>query len=210
LMAVLMIPVPRGLVRIGQEDFVSRAESLFREDLFRMDHARHGQAILQLLVLDAVPPDKRNPCLGHLVASPLENLPENGDVHLLDGKGDKVHGRFWDPAHGIDIAQGVGRGDLPEPVGVIHDGREEIDCLYKSNVIGNLIHPRVVGFIQPDQHMLVRRKGQSAQGLLQVPWRQFGGSPRSGNGFRQSQSHPFNFFHSSIPRIHRGSSRRPL
>ena len=29
-------------------------------------------------------------------------------------------------AHGVDVAQGVGSGDLAEHVGVVDDGREEV------------------------------------------------------------------------------------
>ena len=40
-------------------------------------------------------------------------------------------------AHGVHVAERVGRGELPEPVGRVDDGREEVDRLHQAEVVGD-------------------------------------------------------------------------
>ena len=103
----------------------------------------------------------------------LDNLPEDRYVHILKWKGYKIHSGFRDPAHGIDITQGIGSGDLPEPVGIVHDGRKEIHRLDNGEIIRDFINPGVVSAIQSYDHVRIRWEFNPAQCPVQVPWRQF-------------------------------------
>ena len=53
-------------------------------------------------------------------------------------------------AHGINVTESVGGGDLPESVGIVHDRGEEIDSLNQRLIGRDLIHSGVVGVIEAD------------------------------------------------------------
>ena len=56
-------------------------------------------------------------------------------------------------AHGVNVAESVRRGDLPEDVRVVDDGREEIDRLDQRLIGRDLIHSGVVGVVEADQNI---------------------------------------------------------
>jgi hypothetical protein len=53
-------------------------------------------------------------------------------------------------AHGVNVAQRVGCGDLAESVRVVDDGSEEIDGLHQRLIGRDLIHSGVVGVVEAD------------------------------------------------------------
>ena len=57
------------------------------------------------------------------------------------------------PAHRIDVAERVGRRNLSEDVGIVNDGREEIDRLDERQLRRQLIHAGVVGGVEADQNI---------------------------------------------------------
>ena len=65
----------------------------------------------------------------------------------------------WAAAHGVDIAQRVGGRNLAEDVGVVDDGRKEIDRLDERQLGRELIHAGVVGCIEADQHVGIMLPG---------------------------------------------------
>jgi hypothetical protein len=109
-----------------------------------MDDPQDGEAVLRLVVLDAVPAHEEHARLPHLVQSAPEDLPEDCFVQSAHGEADDVQGRQGAPAHGVDVAQGVRCGDLPEGVWIVDDGREEVHRLDDRQVLPELIHPRVL------------------------------------------------------------------
>jgi hypothetical protein len=106
---------------------------------------------------------------------------------VFNGKGHQIHGGFGNAAHGVDVAQGIAGGNLTECIGIIHNRREKINGLNQGQVIGYTIDAGVIRAVQPDQHIGISRKNQSAQRLLQVPMRQFGSSSGTFYGFSQSE-----------------------
>ena len=79
-------------------------------------------------------------------------------------------------AHGVDVAEGVGGGDLAEGVGVVHDGGEEIYGLDERQVRVELIHSGVVGVVEADQDVRVVLPGEFSEDLVQRGRTQFGSS----------------------------------
>jgi hypothetical protein len=114
-------------------------------------------------------------------------LLEDGPIHLLDGKGDHVHGDQGLTPHGIDITEGVGGGNLPEAEGVVHDGREKIDGLDEGNIIGQLIYPGIVQMVYAHQEIRMVGHWKLAQDLVQVPWTDLCGSTRGLGLIRQPE-----------------------
>ena len=88
-----------------------------------------------------VPTRQRAPGFGHLFGTAAQDLSQHIQIHAL-GEADKIQCRFDLTAHGVDIAQGIGCGDLPEGIGVIDHRREEIHRLHQSNVLGDAVDGR--------------------------------------------------------------------
>ena len=79
-----------------------------------------------------------------------QDLPQHVQIHAL-GEADKIQCRFDLTAHSVDIAQGIGRGDLPEGIGVIDHRREEIHRLHQGNILGNAVDGSIVPAVVANQ-----------------------------------------------------------
>ena len=62
-------------------------------------------------------------------------------------------------AHSVDVAQGIGGGDLAKGVGIVNDGRKKIHGLHQRGVGTEQIHSGVVGMIEADQNVRVMLPG---------------------------------------------------
>ena len=91
-----------------------------------MNKTGHGKPILEFFIFHAVSTQQHHTGLPDLVDSSLDHRSKNGKLHLLEGKAHQIHGCFGLPAHGVDIAQGIGRGDLFEIIRPAHWNRLEI------------------------------------------------------------------------------------
>ena len=106
----------------------------------------------------------------------------------IPGKGQKVQREERPPSHRIHVGKGVGGGDPPEIVRVVHDRREEVEGDDQRAPVGNMIHggvvplagvnqnPRVVGGNHVTQHLrqlglaeLARSAGAVRQGAEPYP-----------------------------------------
>src|ERR1700677_5215662 len=112
-----------------------------------MDESGDGVAKLGFVVANAVATDYDASGFNHFGQSAGENVFQNFEVSFL-GKTHQCQRSNRASAHGVDIAQRVGGGDLAENVGIIHDWREEIDGLHQSLIGRDLIHSGVVGVIK--------------------------------------------------------------
>src|SRR5262249_32050465 len=75
--------------------------------------------------------------------------------------------------HGVDVAERVGGGDLAVDVGVIDDGREEIDGLNERNVLRQLEDAGVVVRFGADKQVGITDFRQGAQNLREARGGQF-------------------------------------
>ena len=134
-----------------------------------------------------MPPDQGHAGLFYLVQPALYDLAEDLHIHLLEREGHEIHGCLGNTAHGIDVAEGVGGRDLSEPVWVIHDRRKEIHGLNDGDIIGHLVNAGIICPFEPHKHIRIGRDFKPAKRPVQVPWRQFGGSPCAFNRLCQTQ-----------------------
>ena len=104
------------------------------------------------------------------------------DVHLIGRKCHQVHGGFGFAAHGIDIAQCIGGGDLAEPERIVHNGCKEVHGLDDGQIIRYPVNTGIVSPIEAYQYIGVLRQFKTAECFVQVPWSQFGGSASAGDG----------------------------
>jgi len=103
-----------------------------------------------------VPADHDAAGRGAALGAALEDLAQPGQLRVLVvGVADQVEGRARLAVHGVDVAQGVGGGDLAVGVRVVDDGREEVERLDERNLIGQAVDACVVVGLGADQQVRV-------------------------------------------------------
>ena len=152
-----------------------------------MDGAGDRYTVLELGVLDGMPADQYYPGLVHLVNAAFEHVPEDGDIHGFLGKADDIQSRQGLAAHGVNVAQGIGDGNLAELIGIVDDWREEIDRLDDSQVFGKLIYAGVLRSLHSGDEIGVGTEGQAGQRLGEVTRTYLASSTRAMNGLGETQ-----------------------
>src|SRR6202035_2656208 len=114
-----------------------------------MDESSDRVPELSFIVANAVAADHGASGLDHLREAAGEDALQNFKISLV-GEADQRERGQRAAAHGIDIAEGVGGGDLAESVRVVDDGSEEIDGLHQRLIRRDLIYSGVVGVVEAD------------------------------------------------------------
>ena len=122
--------------------------------------------------------------LDALIGAARQNLTGNLDAQAT-GYAEQVHGMARPPAHGVDVRQRVGRGDLAKQKRVVDHRREEVDGLHEAQVFANTKDTRIVGGIEPHEQVVVMHIGQVAQDLGEGSGSQLGGSTTRGRHRRE-------------------------
>ena len=161
--------------RLGEQQAVTGLRSGIAEDVARINQAGDGVSKLHLLVAHAVAADHRAPGFHHLGKAARQNLLEDFQTSLRR-KADMRQRRDGPPAHGIDIAQRIGGRDLPENIGIIHHGREEIHGLHQGHIRADLINSGVVGVIETYQDIRICLLRQLFQYRIENRRTQLGGA----------------------------------
>ena len=128
------------------------------EHAVERDKAAHGQAVLGLVVVDGVAARDGAARLDALVGATRQNLPGNLNTQAT-GYAEQVHGMARPPAHGVDVRQRVGRGNLAKQERVVDHRWEEVDGLHEAQVIANAKDARIVGGIEPHEQVVVMHIG---------------------------------------------------
>jgi hypothetical protein len=158
-----------------------------------VDGAGDGVAELDFVVGDAVAAQNGAAGLVHFLGAALEDGAQVVQV-ALGGVRQDGERRDGPPAHGVHVAQRVGRGDGAEGLGIVHDGREEVHGLHQGKLRRQLVHAGIVGGVKPDQHVLVGPTGHGGQYLVQNLWTELGRSTRGFHVCRkllQLKCHPY-------------------
>ena len=136
-----------GAEGFGQNQRVSRSGAHVSQSLAWMDIAGDAQAVFRLIVLNGVAPGDDAACLHRFLVAALQNFPD-GLLRETAGDAQQVHGHGGPPPHGVHVTEGVGRGDLPEPEGVIHNRGEEIHGMNGGDLVGNAVNTGVVAGVK--------------------------------------------------------------
>jgi len=128
------------------------ARPVVGEERARVDRAGCRQAVLDLLVPDGVASQHDGARLGHLLLAALQDAPQDLEVDPVLREADDVQRRERLGPHRVEVRKGVGRGDLAEVEGVVHDGREEVAALDQGEVLPHADDARVGEGVRPDQH----------------------------------------------------------
>ena len=131
-------------------------------DAVRMDGTGHRQTILDLAVGNRVAARERAARLDDLLAAALQDASQNVEIHLLGETYDIERGAHG-AAHGIHVAECVGRGNLTENIRVFHHRREKVQRLHDGEVVGQAIDRRVVARLGADQQIGIGRPRQFFQ-----------------------------------------------
>jgi len=127
--------------------------------------------------------------LGHLVDAPLHDLPVDlAEVRSARERRDvqRDHGAS---AHGVYIGKRVCCGDRTEPVGIVHDRREEVDGLHQRRPCIPPVHTPIVSgpVINQDPGVGVQRN--AAQDPSELACGEFARSTRAADHLGQSLRH---------------------
>ena len=79
-------------------------------------------------------------------------------------------------AHRVDVGERVGGGDASEVVGIVDDGREEVDGRDQRAIVRDAVHGRVVTRRRVDEDGGVVTGDQVTQDLRQLGQAEFAGS----------------------------------
>ena len=127
-----------------------------------------------------MPARKASARFGYLLGSAAQNFAQNVQIHAL-WEADKVQCSLHLAAHGIDVAQGVGRCDLAEGIGVVHHRRKKIHCLHQCHIICYAVYSRIIPAVVPDQKVRVSCAArQLFQNAAQHPGPQLCGTSAAG------------------------------
>jgi len=151
-----------------QDEPVADAAAAVAKDPAGVDDPRDGETVFRLVVLHAVTAHEGDIRLVHLVQPALQDAVQHLHGELLRGKTDDVHCRDGPAAHGVDVRQGVGGRDLPEEIGVVHDGREEVQRQDDRQIVPQAVDPCVLEPLDPRDQVRVGSHGQPFQRSVQV------------------------------------------
>ncbi len=138
-----------GAHRFREDQGVAGFGSGIRVDFLGVNQTGDGVAKFCFFVADAVAADHGASGFHHFRKTAGEDASENFDVRFIRKayEGERGDGTA---SHGVDVAEGVGGGDLSEGVWIVDDGREEVDGLHERQVGSDQIHSGVVGVIEAD------------------------------------------------------------
>ena len=169
---------------LGQNHHVARPRAAVRQDAVGVDEARHGEAILRLVVEDAVSAGDDRARLIGLVVPAAENLVDRGLFHLLRHAHD-VERELRLAAHRVDVRERIRRSDLAESVGIIRDRREEVHRLHERELVRHAVDRRVVALVEAHQQIRVAVDADALEQLRQRPGADLRAAPGALRELRQ-------------------------
>ena len=124
-----------------------------------MDHAQRHESVLRLGIVDAVAAQDRHAGFGDFGRPALDDLFEHLQRQRVTRKIHHVQGEDRPGAHGVHVAQGVGRRDPAPGIGIVDDGRDVVDRGDQSHLRADLVYRGVISQRRADQHLRVHDRG---------------------------------------------------
>ena len=178
-----------GADGLGQEQDVAGFRAGVREHAGRIDLAGDGVAELHFVVAHGVAAEQRHAGLAQLVEPAGEDGGDDGGIEIALRKPcDGERGQRL-PAHGVDVAEGVGGGNLAVRVRVVDDGREEVDRLDKGRPSRPGVNARIVGRAEIKQDPRILLSRNATQDLGELARGEFARSTGAGDHFGQTLCH---------------------
>ena len=175
-----------GAQFLGEDEAVAGLGTGVGVDAVGVDEAGDGEAVLEFWVLHGVAADERAAGFGRLGLTAEENLVEDLRIEFVGGKTRDVERGERLAAHGVHVAERVGRGNGSKGVGIVDDGGEEIDGLHEGLALVEAIDAGVVGEVEADEQVGISVCWQTCQGAPQLVGAQLGSSAAAGDHLRQA------------------------
>src|SRR5258705_7695639 len=144
---------------------------------------------LDFEILDGVTAEQRDPRLAEFVEAAAENGADRFRFEAFFRKCCDRQRRQRPAAHRIDVADGIGGGDLAVAVWVVDNRREKIDGLDERRAALPPVHTRIVRGPEVDQDTVVGGRGNVTQHLSELACGEFARSTSAGNHLRQTHGH---------------------
>ena len=152
--------------RLGQNQHVAGLRAAVGQDAAGMHETGHRQTVDRFRAVNGVAAgDDDASLIGLVIAAPQQLLHHIGGHGLGDAH--DVQRQLRLAAHGVYVADGIGRGDLPIQEGIVHDRREEIRGLHQRRILVQIVHAGVVGFVKAHQQPRVAVGAEALQQLHQ-------------------------------------------
>ena len=175
-----------GSQRLGQDEQIPGARGGVGHHAAGRDQSRDGKSENRLRIANGMPPHDRATGFGRFGEPAAQNIGNRFFREKILGHPHDVQRRQGTAAHGIDIGQRIGGGDLPVQKGIIHDGREKIDGLHQGAIAVNAINAGVIGGGGAHEQMgIARHFGEPSQNLRQSLLAELGRSTGAGGERRQ-------------------------
>ena len=117
-----------------------------------------------------MPSSKRNSRGPAHVPSSFNYATSQGSREAFNRPGQQGKGRYRPPAHGIDVAQCIGRCNASKIVGVVDNGGKKVNRLNQSAPVAKVYHRCVVRMLVPHPKQgpkIVGANAACAQNTLQ-------------------------------------------
>lgn len=150
LIAVVMIPVPIGLVRNSLSPIFAPA---FVSTLLGLTTPITHMPVLGLGIIYGVTSRDDHARGGGLIRPTSQYLLELIERTRARGIRHQIQGEHGPCAHRVDVREGVGNGNPAELVGIVHDRREEVHRKHNSNIVRDAIDRGVVGCRKAHEHI---------------------------------------------------------
>lgn len=111
-----------------------------------------------------------------LVGPPFQDLGQDVQGELPHGKADQVEGHQGLDPFGVDIAQGVGRCNGPEAVGIVHHGGKIVYRQDQCQLSADPVDRHIIRGLESHQKVGIVHHRQLAQDLRQVVRTELAGS----------------------------------
>ena len=177
-----------GADRLGQAERQAGPPGVDPQQRGRVRGAGHGHAVLRLGVVDAVPPGHRAVRRAPHRHTAAQYLRRQLHRELVARPAEQVQRDQRHAAHRVDVGQGIGGGDPPEGIGVVHDGGEEVRGHHDRHGRADPHHGAVVAVLHTHQQVRARAAGhQGGYRLLKLARRDLAGAAAAARILREPE-----------------------
>ena len=134
----------------GQHQNIAGLGASLGKESLRVNQTGDGQPVLWLVVGDGMAPGNHRSGLDDLFRAAPQDLADYLRGHV-GRKSAHVQGKNHLAAHSVNIAHGVGRGNGPVIIGIIHHRRKKVDGVDDGLLVIQFVDSSIIGRMQPNQ-----------------------------------------------------------
>jgi hypothetical protein len=140
--------------RLGQYQQVAFLAAAVWQNISWIHEAGNTKTEFWFRVFDGVAAGNNCACFRNFAVAALQDFAHHFDWQT-GREANQIHCDGRVTAHSVDIAEGVGSGNLTEEIWVVNHWREEVNSLYNTKVITEFINQRIIGSIEADNQVWV-------------------------------------------------------